>query len=63
MSSMKTTTNLSNSSINTLFIRFMKKAGVLVSPKGITVNSYLSVPGDKCRLLNVYFLDSQLVVS
>jgi hypothetical protein len=40
MSSMKTTTNLSNSSINTLFIRFMKKVGALVSPKGITVNSY-----------------------
>jgi hypothetical protein len=40
MSSMKTTTNLSSSSLNTLFIRFMKKAGALVSPKGIIVNSY-----------------------
>jgi hypothetical protein len=37
MSLMKTKTNLSNSSINTLFIRFMKKAGALVSPKSITV--------------------------
>jgi hypothetical protein len=37
---MKTKTNLSSSSINTLFMRFMKKAGALVSQKGITVNSY-----------------------
>jgi hypothetical protein len=40
MSSMKTTTNLSSSSMNTLFMRFMKKADAFVSPKGITVNSY-----------------------
>jgi hypothetical protein len=37
---MKTTTNLSSSSMNTLFMRFMKKAGVFVSPNGIIVNSY-----------------------
>jgi hypothetical protein len=37
-----TTTNLSNSSMNTLFMRFMKKAGALVRPKGIIVNSYWS---------------------
>jgi hypothetical protein len=40
MLSMKTTTNLSNSSMSTLFLRFMKKVGVLVRLKGITVNSY-----------------------
>jgi hypothetical protein len=47
---MKTTTNLSSSSINTLFMRFMKKAGALVSPNGITVNSYCPY-----RVTNVVF--------
>jgi hypothetical protein len=40
MSLINTTTNSSNSSMNTLFMRFMKKAGALVRPKSITVNSY-----------------------
>jgi hypothetical protein len=31
---------LVSSSINTLFMRFIKYAGALVSPKDITVNSY-----------------------
>jgi hypothetical protein len=38
----KTTINLSNSSMNTLFMRFMNKVGALVRTKGITVNSYWS---------------------
>jgi hypothetical protein len=38
----ETMTNLCSSSINTLFMRFMKKAGAFVSPKGITMNSYCS---------------------
>jgi hypothetical protein len=40
MSSMKTTTNLSNSDMNTEFIRYMKCAGALVSPNDITKYSY-----------------------
>ena len=40
MSSMNTTTNLSKYSINTLFIRFIKYAGALVSPNDMTVYSY-----------------------
>jgi hypothetical protein len=33
---MKTTTNLSNSGINTEFIRYVKRAGAFVNPKDIT---------------------------
>jgi hypothetical protein len=40
MSSMNTTTNLSNSSMNVKFIRYMKCAGALVSPNDITKYSY-----------------------
>jgi hypothetical protein len=40
MSSMKTMTNLSNSGMNTEFIRYMKCAGALVSPNDITKYSY-----------------------
>jgi hypothetical protein len=40
MSSMKTTINLSNSSMNTEFIRYMKCVGALVSPNDITKYSY-----------------------
>jgi hypothetical protein len=40
MSSMKNTTNLSNSGMNTEFIRYMKYVGALVSPKNITKYSY-----------------------
>jgi hypothetical protein len=40
MSSMKTTINLSNYSINTLFMRYMKEAGAFVSPNDITIYSY-----------------------
>jgi hypothetical protein len=36
MSSMKTTTNLSNSGINTEFIKYVKWAGAFVSPKDMT---------------------------
>jgi hypothetical protein len=63
MSSMKTMTNLSSSSINTLFMRFMKKVGAFVSSKGITMNSYCSYWVTKCSLLNICFLDSQLVIT
>jgi hypothetical protein len=37
---MKTMTNLSNSGMNTEFIRYMKCAGALVSPNDITKYSY-----------------------
>jgi hypothetical protein len=37
---MKTTTNLSNSGMNTEFIRYIKCAGALVSPNDITKYSY-----------------------
>jgi hypothetical protein len=37
---MKTTTNLSSSGIKTEFMRYMKYAGALVSPKDITRYSY-----------------------
>jgi hypothetical protein len=40
MSSMKTTINLSNSDMNTEFIRNMKCARALVSPNDITKYSY-----------------------
>jgi hypothetical protein len=40
MSSMKTTKNLSNSGMNTEFVRYMKCAGALVSPNDITKYSY-----------------------
>src|SRR6266498_727367 len=40
MSSMNTTTNLSNSFMNTEFIRYMKNAGALVRPKDMTRYSY-----------------------
>jgi hypothetical protein len=36
MSSMKTTTNLSNSGINTEFINYVKWAGAFVNPKDMT---------------------------
>jgi hypothetical protein len=37
---MNTTTKLSRWSINTLFIRYMKKAAAFVKPKGMNVYSY-----------------------
>jgi hypothetical protein len=40
MSSMNTMTNLSNSGMNTEFIRYMKCVGALVSPNDITKYSY-----------------------
>jgi hypothetical protein len=40
MSSINTTINLSNSGINTEFIKYMKCAGALVKPKDITRYSY-----------------------
>jgi hypothetical protein len=40
MSSMKITTNLSSSGIKAEFMRYMKYAGALVSPKDITRYSY-----------------------
>jgi hypothetical protein len=54
---MKTTTNLSNSGIKTVFIRYMKYAGVFVKPKDITrysYNPYLvekAVFGTSCGLI------------
>ena len=40
MSSMNTTTNLSNSGMKTEFMRYMKNAGALVRPKDMTRYSY-----------------------
>jgi hypothetical protein len=40
ISSMKTTTNLSNSGMNTKFIRYMKCAGAFVNSKDMTRYSY-----------------------
>jgi hypothetical protein len=37
---MKTTTNFSNSSIKTEFMRYMKNAGAFVRPKDMTRYSY-----------------------
>jgi hypothetical protein len=37
---MNTTTNLSNSGIKTVFIRYIKYAGVFVKPKDMTRYSY-----------------------
>ena len=41
MSSMNTTTNLSNSGMKTEFMRYMKNAGALVRPKDMTRYSYI----------------------
>jgi hypothetical protein len=37
---MNTTTNLSRKSMNTLFIKYMKKVDAFFRPKDITMNSY-----------------------
>jgi hypothetical protein len=59
MSSMKTTINLSSSSIKTLFMRFMKKADAFVSPNDITVNSYYPY-----RVTNaVFWMSAFLILS
>jgi hypothetical protein len=59
MSSMKTTTNLSNSGINTEFIKYMKWAGAFVNPKDITkylnnpyhiVNAVLGISSGRIRI-------------
>ena len=42
ISSMNTTTNLSNSGMKTEFMRYMKNAGALVRPKDMTRYSYSS---------------------
>jgi ABC-type xylose transport system permease subunit len=57
MLSMKTTMNLSNSSINMEFIRYIKCAGVLVSPNDITKYSY------ECSLRNVFWMDLVLMIT
>jgi hypothetical protein len=50
MSSMKTTTNLSSSDMNTEFIRYMKYARALVSTNDITKYSYNSYLVEKAVL-------------
>jgi hypothetical protein len=52
MSSMNTTTNLSNSGMNIEFIRYIKCAGALVSPNDITKYSY-----------NSYLVDLDLMIT
>jgi hypothetical protein len=47
---MKIMTNLSNSGMNTEFIRYMKYAGALVSPNDITKYSYNSYLVEKAVL-------------
>jgi hypothetical protein len=59
MSSMKTTTNLSNSGMNTELIRYVKWAGAFVNPKDITrypnnpyhiVNAVLGISSGQIRI-------------
>jgi hypothetical protein len=59
MSSMKTTINLSNSSMNTEFIKYVKWAGAFVNPKDMTrysnnpyrvVNAVLGISSDQIRI-------------
>jgi hypothetical protein len=58
MSSMKTTTNLSNSGMNTEFIKYVKWAGAFVNPKDITKYSNNPYSGGECGL--GYILGSNL---
>jgi hypothetical protein len=59
MSSMKTTTNLSNSGINTEFIKYVKWARAFVNPKDMTkysnnpyrvVNAVLGISSGQIRI-------------
>jgi hypothetical protein len=59
MSSMKTTTNLSNSGINTEFIKYVKWAGAFVNLKDMTkysnkpypvVNAVLGISSGRIRI-------------
>jgi hypothetical protein len=59
MSSMKTTTNLSNSGMNTEFIKYVNWAGAFVNPKDMTkysnnpyrvVNAFLGISLGRIRI-------------
>jgi hypothetical protein len=57
---MKPMTNLSSSSIKTEFIRYIKYAGALVSPKDIFIKS---ISGRESCFWNITRLDFDLVVT
>jgi hypothetical protein len=60
---MKTTTNLSNSGMNTEFIRYMKCAGALVSPNDIKKMLIHPIPGGEGGLRNVFRADLDLMIT
>jgi hypothetical protein len=60
ISSMNTTTNLSNSGMNTEFIRYVKWAGAFVNPKDIT---RYSIPCSECGLGYIFGSDTDLMVT
>jgi hypothetical protein len=60
---MKTTTNLSNSGMNTEFIRYMKCAGALVSPNDITKYSYNLYLVEKAVLGDIFRMDLDLMIT
>jgi hypothetical protein len=62
ISSMKTTTNLSNSGLNTEFIRYVKWAGAFVNLKGITRYSNNPCRGE-CGLGYIFGSDTDLMVT
>jgi hypothetical protein len=62
MSSINTTMKLSNSGMNTEFIKYIKYAGALVSPKEIT--KYIQpVPSEECYFRNVFWMDLDLMIT
>jgi hypothetical protein len=63
MSSMKTTTNLSNSGMNTEFIRYMKCARALVSPNDITKYSYNLYLVENAVLGTSFWTDLDLMIT
>jgi hypothetical protein len=62
MSSMKTTTNLSNSGMNMEFIRYMKCAGALVNPNDNPI-LIQPIPGGEGSVRNVFRVDADLVIT
>ena len=62
MSLMNTTTNLSNSSMKTEFMRYMKNAGALVRPKDMTRYLYSPYLVEKAVFWYILWPDFNLMI-
>jgi hypothetical protein len=60
---MKTTINMSNSGMNTEFIRYMKCVGALVNPNDITKYSYNPKPDREVSLRDIFQTDLDLMIT